>query len=224
VIDDLEALVARMRAAGEAHRQAMHEVRVDPDRTDDAKERRLRELADAARERVANDRAEADRLHERLRERAKQADSGVPTPSPDAVARVRGLLQQGADPHDVVAMAIELGDGDVIEAMRTEVRWANLGVDVGGLVRRMDEASLALLPPGPRAAREERLRIDTAWGQAKPYIDAESFPDTGPQLGTAVAALYAETPLERPQPLNGLERAVAKAFDADAQASTGAAG
>lgn len=213
LLDELNDLVTRMRTAGEEHRQAQHHVRVDRDLTPEARDQRLRELSSAAHQRAATDHAEAGRLRERLVERTKQAERGVPAPSADAVARVRGLLQQGADPGEVLAMAVELGDGDAIEALRTEIKWANLGADVSGFIRRVDEASLPFLSPPHRSAREERLAIGEAWGRAKPYIDAESLPDRGPTLETAVAAQYPDAPLEPPPPRAGMEGAVGRALD-----------
>lgn len=203
LVEELEALVERARKDGDSHRRSLAALRQDRDLTDDAKAIRRAELQAAARARVEGMRTDMDRMRARLLERAAKADSGIPAPSSDAVARVRGLLGQGKNPQEILDLAVHLKDVDTLEALRTEVRWSNLGADVDGFVRAVDRASLPLLEPAQRSSREERLSLDEAWAKAKPVIDAESEPGVGPTLETSIAVRMGATNGHRLDPKAG---------------------
>lgn len=128
----------------------------------------------------------------------------------EAAARVRSLLDLGHGAAEIVTRAEQLGDRQVLRALRTEFEWnldqsgevgeaiaerfglagSGPGVDqaeplavASGLMARIDDAELALMPEGEREARAAQLTFKREWDLFERQLNqtAETL-DTGPQL------------------------------------------
>lgn len=128
----------------------------------------------------------------------------------EAAARVRSLLDLGHGAAEIVTRAEQLGDRQVLRALRTEFEWnldqsGELGEAIAqrfglagsgpeadhaeplavasGLMARIDDAELVLMPEGEREARAAQLVFEREWSLFERQLGqvAETL-DNGPQL------------------------------------------
>lgn len=226
----LRTLVDKARTLGPELSERLAELDADTSYTEEYKQGRRDSLRAQYAESVREIRAYAEETREAITAEVAAMHAAMPDgaeglaarmEAADARQRVRGLVGQGRNPREIVAVARQHGDRLTLEAIRDEARWIDgLGEGFDGVIRR---ALIDVVGEDEAAAlRAESVVIDD-WPLMEHHLAiAETKLDKGPDLADAVQAKALEADrasldIERaqlaPQPgQTDLEHAVAEEF------------
>lgn len=191
--------MTNLTAVGGEYRAARDAVSADQDLTDEAKARKTSELHESFRaETNSRQRTAVEALADYLAILEVTANPPAATgiegvadrvEAADARARVRGMLDRGANPNKILSRAVDIGDLTALDALKTEAPWIE-GAGPG-LLARIDQARADVIG----GERGEAIRDGLAMAdQRQAWIDkiqrASSELGNGPTLASAVSDHY----------------------------------